>query len=76
MHSSIMNRLSSLVLESWDLGGAGDCFLHCFAPIVGMTVPELRHRVAQHMREGLAISSVMEDISAIVIWSVHVDFMP
>jgi len=44
-----MNRLSSLGFESWDLGGAGDCFFHFFDPIVGMTVPELRRRVAQHM---------------------------
>jgi hypothetical protein len=42
MHSSINNRLSSLGLESWDLGGAGDCFFHCIAHLVGMTVPDLR----------------------------------
>ena len=26
MHPSIKNRLSSLGLESWDMGGGGDCF--------------------------------------------------
>ena len=76
MHSSIMNRLSSLGFESWDLGGAGDCFFRCFDPTVGMTVPELRRRVAQHMRdnEALAISKLTGDIKPTVIWWVHVEF--
>ena len=51
MHPSIKNRLSSLGLESWDMGGGGDCFFHCLAPLVGMTVPVLRCCVAQHMRD-------------------------
>ena len=50
MHPSIKNRLSSLGLESWDMGGGGDCFFHCLAPLVGMTVPVPRRCVAQHMR--------------------------
>ena len=56
-----MNRLSSLGLEAWDLGGAGDCFFHCLAPIVRMTVPELRRRVAQHMRDNQPIYGGLGD---------------
>ena len=33
------------------MGGGGDCFFHCLAPLVGMTVPVLRRCVAQHMRD-------------------------
>ena len=51
MHQSIKNRLSSLGLEAWEMGGGGDCFFYCLAPIVEMTVPELRRFVAQHMRD-------------------------
>ena len=51
MHPSIINRLSSLGLEAWDLGGGGDCFFHCLAPLVGMSVPVFRRCVAQHMRD-------------------------
>ena len=47
MHPPIKSRLSSLGLGPWDLGG-GD--FYCLAPLVGMTVPELRYSVAQHMR--------------------------
>ena len=51
MHPSIKNRLSSLGLESWDMGGGGDCFFHCLVPLVGMTVPVPRRCVAQHERQ-------------------------
>jgi hypothetical protein len=76
MHPPIINRLSSLGLEPWDLGGGGDCFFHYLAPLVGMTVPELRRRVAQHMRdnEALAISKLTGDIKPTVIWWVHVEY--
>ena len=50
MHPSIKNRLSSLCLESWDMGGGGDCFFHCLVPLVIMTFPVPRRCVAQHMR--------------------------
>jgi hypothetical protein len=56
-----MNRLSSLGFESWDLGGACDCFFNCFDSTVGMTVPELRRRVAQHMRDNEPIYGGLGD---------------
>ena len=74
MHPSINNRLSSLGLESWDMGGGGDCFFHCLVPLVGMTVPVPRRCVAQHMRGnehtygGLVILNFMGDIRATAIW--------
>ena len=60
-HSPIKNRLSSLGLEPWDLGGGGDCFFHCLAPLVGTTVSELRHSVAQHMRDNELIYGDLGD---------------
>ena len=46
MHPSIKNRLSSLGLEALEKGGGGgDYFCHCLAPLVGMTVLELRRCV-------------------------------
>ena len=79
MHQSIKNRLSSLGLEAWDLGGGGDCFFHCLAPLVEMTVSVLRRCVAQHMRdneymEALAILNFTGDISPTATWWVHVEF--
>ena len=41
-------------------------------PSVEIPYSDLRHRVAQHMRDN---EEYMEDISASVIWSVHVAFM-
>ena len=61
MHPSIKNRLSSLGLEAWEMGGGGDCFFHCLAPLVGMTVPELRRCVAQHMRDNELIYGDLGD---------------
>ena len=61
MHPPIINRLSSLGLEPWDLGGGGDCFFHCLAPLVGMTVPELRYSVAKHMRDNEVIYGDLGD---------------
>ena len=76
-----MNRLSSLGFESWDLGGAGDCFFRCFDPTVGMTVPELRRRVAQlaqHMRDKEPIYGSLGDFEIYggyqAYW-VHVEYM-
>ncbi len=61
MHPPIKSSLFSLGLEPWDLGGGGDCFFHCLAPLVGMTVPELRRRVAQHMRVNQPINGGLGD---------------
>ena len=61
MHPSIKNRLSSLGLESWDMGGGGDCFFDCLAPLAGMTVPVLRRCVAQHMRDNEHIYGSLGD---------------
>ena len=44
-----------------DLGGGGDCFFHCLAPLVGMTVPELRYSVAKHMRDNEVIYGDLGD---------------
>ena len=54
-----MNLHSSIGLESWDLGGAGDCFFHCIAPLVGMIVLELR--LCQHMRDNEQIYGGLGD---------------
>jgi hypothetical protein len=61
MHQSIKNRLSSLGLEAWDHGGGGDCFFHCLAPLVEMTVSVLRRCVAQHMRDNEHIYGSLGD---------------
>ena len=51
----LKSRLSSLGLDVWELGGGGDCFFSSIAPSVGMSVPEFRRGVAQHMRDNEAI---------------------
>ena len=43
------------------MGGGGDCFFHCLAPLVGMAVPELRRCVAQHMRDNELIYGDLGD---------------
>ena len=53
---------SSIGLESWDLGDAGDCFFHCIAPLVGMTVLELRR--CQHMRDNEQIYGCLGDFES------------
>ncbi len=73
------NRLSSLGLESWDMGGGCDCFFHCVAPLVGMTVPVLRRCVAQNMKdnehiyEGLGDFELYGGYQNYAIWQVHVE---
>ena len=37
------------------MGGGGDCFFNSIERSVGMSVPEFRHGVAQHMRDNEAI---------------------
>ena len=61
MHPSTKNRLSSLGLKSWDMGGGGDCFFHCLAPLVGMAVPVLHRCVAQNMRDNEHIDGGLGD---------------
>jgi hypothetical protein len=51
----LKTRLSSLGLDVWELGGGGDCFFSSIALSVGISVPEFRRGVAQHMRDNEAI---------------------
>ena len=61
MHLSMNNRLSSLGLESWDLGGRL-FFFHCLVPLVGMAVPELRNLVAQYMRDSDLVGTMLNSL--------------
>ena len=57
----LKTRLQFLGYDAWELGGGGDCFFNSISPSVGMSPPELRRGVAQHMRDNEEIYGALGD---------------
>ena len=57
----LKTRIQYLGYDAWELGGGGDCFLKSISPSVGIPSSDLRHRVAQHMRDNEEIYGGLGD---------------